>query len=195
MERRKFVIGLGALVTGSGAALGTGASVSSTMDRDANVNVVNDSNGLLALVDATDGAVVREENGELLIDFTAGGNAGGANVDSVYKVGPTRPHQDPAFEIYNHDTVARTVSISYQADTAGQSTGSILKFRMNKNKFPNQSSTKVLQVGGGKASNGQTGTATFQVQPGKMVNVQIVVDTTNGGTADDLSGTLTVSSG
>jgi hypothetical protein len=164
------------------------------MDRDANIDVVNDSNGLLALVDTTDGAVVREEGGELLIDFTADGNAGGVNVDSVYKVGPTRPHQDPAFEIYNHDTVARTVSISYKADTAGQSTGSILKFRMNKNKFPNQSSTKVLQVGGGKASNGQTGTATFQVQPGKMVNVQIVVDTTNGGTADDLSGTLTVSS-
>ena len=194
VNRRKFVIGLGALVAGSGAALGTGASVSSTMDRDANVNVVNDSDGLLALVDTTDGAVVREESGELIIDFTADGNAGGVNVDSVYKVGPTRPHQDPAFEIYNHDTVARTVSISYKADTAGQSTGSILKFRMNKNKFPNQSSTKVLQVGGGKASNGQTGTATFQVQPGKMVNVQIVVDTTNGGTADDLSGTLTVSS-
>jgi hypothetical protein len=195
VKRRKFVIGLGALVAGSGAALGTGASVSSTMDRDANVNVVNDANGLLGLVDTTDGAVVREqENGELLIDFTASGNAGGANVDSVYRVGEGQPHQDPAFEIHNHDTVTRTVSISYKADTAGQSTGSTLQFRMNQNKFPDQKNTKVIQVGGGKASNGQTGTATYELPPGKMINVQIVVDSTNGETADDLSGTLTISS-
>jgi hypothetical protein len=194
MERRKFVIGLGALVAGSGAALGTGASVSSTMDRDANVNVVNDSNGLLALESTTDSDVVREKNGELYIDFTAGGSAGGSNVNSVYRIGQGEPHQGQAFQIYNHDTVARTVTISYKADTAGQSTGSILKFRMNQNEFPNHKNTQVLQVGGGKASNGQTGTATYLLQPGQMVNVQIIVDTTNGGTAEDLSGTLTVSS-
>jgi hypothetical protein len=134
VNRRKFVIGLGALVAGSGAALGTGASVSSTMDRDANVNVVNDTNGLVALESKTASDVVREANGELLIDFTADSSASGLNIDSRYQVGDVKPdtnrparvdpvggtgvvYTNPAFTITNHDTVTKELTVSYEVNS------------------------------------------------------------------------------
>ncbi|MES3160593.1 MAG: hypothetical protein PPP55_03370, partial [Halorubrum sp.] len=50
MERRKFTIGLGALATGSAAAIGTGAfSAAFVGDRDANITVSGDADALLAL--------------------------------------------------------------------------------------------------------------------------------------------------
>ncbi|MCL9816994.1 DUF1102 domain-containing protein [Natronocalculus amylovorans] len=49
MERRKFVIGLGALVAGSGAAMGTGAFSSVQAERDLSVNISDDSSAYLEL--------------------------------------------------------------------------------------------------------------------------------------------------
>jgi hypothetical protein len=48
MERRKFLIGTGALASGSAAAVGTGAFTSVTADRDLTVNVSGDSSAFLA---------------------------------------------------------------------------------------------------------------------------------------------------
>ena len=49
MQRRKFVIGMGALATGTAAAVGSGAFTSVDAERDLEIDVVNDNDALLAM--------------------------------------------------------------------------------------------------------------------------------------------------
>ena len=49
MERRKFIIGAGALATGSAAAVGTGAMSSVEAERTIDLGTADDSNALLAI--------------------------------------------------------------------------------------------------------------------------------------------------
>ena len=192
MERRKFVIGLGALATGSAAATGTGAFSSMSASRSSDIDVVTDSDGLIALIDQTDSDIVNEtSDGDLEIDFSAGSGDTGVNVNSTYRVGEGEPHQGQAFQIVNHDTVDHTVEISYQADTAGQSTNSQLTFRMNTE--GTKTNTKTLMVGKGKGSNGNAGTVSYTISPTDLVNVQIIINAMGGEIGDDLSGTLSIS--
>jgi|AntRauMinimDraft_4_1070384.scaffolds.fasta_scaffold00037_66 hypothetical protein len=91
MERRKFVIGLGALASGSAAAVGTGAFTAAELDgRTANIGVVNDSNGLIGL-EAGGSEYVTNNGGngenELMIDFSSSGGGTGVNPNSTYQVG------------------------------------------------------------------------------------------------------------
>ena len=102
MERRKFVIGAGALATGSAAALGTGAfSAAQISDRDVDIEVNSDENALIQLIPGYDavgeGSTVTEnrvgyEGGQLFISFddsnTGGdGSGSGVNPNSVYQLG------------------------------------------------------------------------------------------------------------
>ena len=224
MERRKFVIGLGALVAGSGAALGTGASVSSTMDRDANIDVVNDATGLLALSPGTeaDSDVVRETSGgELTIDFTANGNAGGTNVNSKYQVGSLQggynniavfdkvgggPTTNNAFTVVNNDTVARDITVEYEADGPLNPDGSYLF--INARPFTDalvddSEPGQAITIENGNTTDSfsyrdMTGSGgdNHAVDSGGGFGVSILVDTTRSGatTNEDLSGTLTISS-
>ena len=97
MERRKFVIGSGALATGSAAAMGTGAFTSVEADRDVTVEVADDADAFLALSAADDpnGAYFDDEGGQAGIDLSAenpsqGENDGfdgeGVNLDSQTKI-------------------------------------------------------------------------------------------------------------
>lgn len=132
MQRRKFIIGTGALMAGGAAAIGTGAYSAAEMDRNADIDVVNDANGLLALVpgDGADGRVYESENpGELTIDFTSSQGGQGVNVDSRYQVGvfsqkgwatpdgalQVEPYE-PAFRIVNNDTAEHTIDVGYECD-------------------------------------------------------------------------------
>ena len=102
MERRKFVIGLGSLAAGGAAATGTGAfSAAQITGRDADIEVSGDAGSLVALVPgqsskfSSDRSVtptvgdnrVRQEDGELLIDFTDSAGGSGINYNSTYQVG------------------------------------------------------------------------------------------------------------
>ena len=101
MERRKFVIGLGALATGSAAAVGSGAFSAAQIDgREANIEVSSDADALIQLIpghDAVEDGTVTEnrvgyESGQLFISFddsdTDGDGGGtGVNPNSVYQVG------------------------------------------------------------------------------------------------------------
>ena len=92
MERRKFVVGLGALAAGSSAAVGTGAFTAAEINgRDANINVVSDTDGLIGLK-AGGSDLVSDDGGEngnqLAIDFDPDGADGsGVNPNSTYQVG------------------------------------------------------------------------------------------------------------
>ena len=92
MERRKFVIGLGALASGAAAATGTGAFTAAELDgREANIGVVNDANGLIGLKADPDAEYVTNSGGtgenELMIDFSSTGGGEGVNPNSTYQVG------------------------------------------------------------------------------------------------------------
>ncbi len=69
MNRRNVLLGLGTVVTGGGAALGTGAFSSVEADRDATFSVVNDDSALLTLTG--DGTYVTgESSGAISFSFT-----------------------------------------------------------------------------------------------------------------------------
>ncbi len=87
MERRKFVIGLGALASGAAAATGTGAFSQMTTDgRDASIGVVNDSDGMIALkaggqTEGEEKVAYENGDGDLVIDVTS------INTNSEYLFG------------------------------------------------------------------------------------------------------------
>ena len=84
MERRKFVIGAGALATGSAAALGTGAFSSVEADRDVTVEVAGDAEAYLGL-EAGSGPTAEEivdESGDIVeLDFSGLGDEGGDGIN------------------------------------------------------------------------------------------------------------------
>ena len=102
MERRKFIIGAGALASGSAAAVGTGAFSAAEVDRAVNVEITDDSVSLIGLEPGPEtGDIVTTESqgnsngsytGEadaLVIDLTNGydGMDSGVNPDSTYQIG------------------------------------------------------------------------------------------------------------
>jgi hypothetical protein len=125
VNRRKMLIGLGALAAGGAAATGTGAFTAMNANRDANLKVVNDPNGLVGLtVGGARGAgeVVGLDNGDLFIDFSSDSGGMGVNDNAKYQVGamddenlgdglgdnnpnsPPKPSADDFDSIYDDDT-------------------------------------------------------------------------------------------
>ena len=87
MERRKFVIGLGALAAGGTAAVGSGAFSATEASRDLSVHVASDSSGYLKFRDTlhndnNDIYADIEEN-QLQISFDNNGYGDGVNENSV----------------------------------------------------------------------------------------------------------------
>ena len=81
MQRRTFVIGLGALSTGTAAAVGTGAFTSVTADRDVEVAVAEDADAFLSLSpsDGANGAFAEQTGDEETIEFDIDEDAEGVD--------------------------------------------------------------------------------------------------------------------
>ncbi|WP_143103858.1 hypothetical protein [Halorubrum sodomense] len=79
-NRRKFLAGLGALASGSAAAVGTGAFTSTAAGREVSVNVAGDQSAYLGL-EAGDSDHAYTENGELKLAFD-GSQVSGAGVNT-----------------------------------------------------------------------------------------------------------------
>jgi len=107
MERRKFVVGLGALASGSAAAMGTGAFSSVQADRTVSVEVADDSEAYLRLEgdggDNSDYVTSDGTDGVLTIDLDANnssnvqGGGSGVNPDARTRI-------DDLFVIENQGT-------------------------------------------------------------------------------------------
>ena len=87
MERRKFIIGAGALATGSAAAVGTGAFSSVEANRDVNVDVTGDASAYLGLIPTSAYAQNPSGSSEIRLNFNddsdpAGGGEG-LNADGI----------------------------------------------------------------------------------------------------------------
>ncbi|OLZ39552.1 hypothetical protein A6E15_00490 [Natrinema saccharevitans] len=78
MKRRNVVLGLGTIVAGGGAALGTGAFSSVEAERTVTVETAGDANAFLALTPASGASEYVDDSGDTIeIDIT--GNSEGAD--------------------------------------------------------------------------------------------------------------------
>ena len=111
MERRKFVVGLGALASGSAAAVGTGAFTSVTADRQVDVQVAGDASAYLGLKDSGDAndAYFDTSGDEHFVDFADSGHGGSGvnpNADTV---------AESVFKITNQGTQSVEIDLSTSA--------------------------------------------------------------------------------
>ena len=86
MNRRNVLVGLGTIVAGGGAALGTGAFSSVSADRTVNVEVAGDSGSLLALEPDADTELATMDGDTLQINL--GDSDAGLNVNATTTVEP-----------------------------------------------------------------------------------------------------------
>ena len=72
MERRKFILGTGALAAGGAAAIGSGAFTSVEADRDIEVAVADDADAFLGIepADGPNGEYADVTGGTVVLDFT-----------------------------------------------------------------------------------------------------------------------------
>ena len=198
MRRRTFLLGVGSTAIGVGTLVGSGAFSSATMEREAKINVVDDSAGVLSLIDTTESDVVHQtEGGELAIDFNQNG-AGGVNVNAEYQIGEIvdaefssdevlddgSPQTSPAFEIHNRDTVAHELEVEYEfEDGAGDS---MLYVQLE------NADGEIGEIWW-RGSGDNDLSAAVDVDPGETVGVSIYIQTFDGDPDDDLSGSMTVS--
>jgi hypothetical protein len=188
-------------------------------DRDSNINVVTDDNGLVALNPGVDSDVVRlsDNPGELLIDFTADGNAGGVNTNSQYQVGYFRQSNkgfvpeglndqidDPsvsAFEIQNNDTIPHSFDATFECDQSDIGNAELtwqffLKTRVHMLTGITGSNTTQSILPANEIP--QVNQADSRWLPGDTIQATLHVDT-RGVTEDpedlDLSGTLSIDVG
>lgn len=202
VKRRKVLFGIGAIAAGGAAATATGAFSSAQMNRDAEIDVVDDSDGLVALEAGNDSAVWETDSGEMKIDIDPDDNDAGVNVNSRYQIGYPKGHDvdvvsdapdgsahpeadlsDAAFQITNQDSVEHKIKTKYEAESPG---GSAIWFELTPNYATKDEQIKVTE-----GSNPDS--ATYTVPSGDTLGVAILIDTTDGSTSDDLGGTLTVS--
>ncbi len=91
MNRRNVLVGLGGVVAGGGALLGTGAFTTVEAQRTVTVNAAGDASALLGFAEAGDGIgsnVVDIEDGLLVIDFDeAARGSQGVNLNGLTTVG------------------------------------------------------------------------------------------------------------
>lgn len=165
------------------ASFAATAFTTGSVDRQANVNVVNDDTGLLALADGTSGDLVYQNaTGALEIDFTAGG-AGGVNTAANYELGdPNNANTSYAFNVTNLDAESHDITLSYDGSDTEDADANI-QFQVY-----DSTGTLVSTADEEGATAGLTGVASGQTH-----YVVIVVDTNGLTSASDLSGTLTVS--
>ncbi|MDB2240142.1 hypothetical protein [Halorubrum ezzemoulense] len=212
MNRRDVVVGLGALVGTGAAASGTGAFSAAEASREAKINVVDDSDGLVGLVanDAVAG-VRMNTGGELTISL--GDDDPGVNVGSVYQFGAfvsdngvtditgdtfsVVAADDPsdmsggqeslesAFAVVNQSANDLALTVDFELrDDSDEGT---------KYAFELQSS----QGGGGTreglATSPITGQLTAQLATGESIGVSFIVNALDGATADEITGSLSLS--
>lgn len=101
-------------------SIGASAFTAATVERSANVDVVADNDGLLALTDGDSGNLVSQDGSteQLGIDLESG-TAAGANPNATFELGnPAAPTTSNAFTIENQDAEQHQINVEYTgADT------------------------------------------------------------------------------
>jgi hypothetical protein len=171
MNRRRFVVGAGALFGGAGTVLGTGAFTSINADRHATVAVANEDEAYLTIepsVGEPNGSFATQNNSngkEIGLDFNdvAGTTAGseGVGPDSTYEF-------DDVFRVRNSG--AQTVYLDVDPVTIQFSGTADLEF-----------------VAGSSRTTIDGSTAELTVPTGQERAVGVRIETNDGSTYDDVN--------
>lgn len=159
------------------------AFTTGSVDRQANIQVVNDSQGLIGLEDGTSGDQIRlNESGALLIDMSTDEGAAGLNAEAKFEFGnPDNPTNQTAFTITNNDAETHDVSLGYATDSDDGNSADNIQFRI----YDSAGLVGTVSEETGEVTAAGTG-------PGETLYVVMVVDTrgVDGGTS--YNGTVTV---
>jgi hypothetical protein len=207
-----MVVGLGALAGTGAFASGTGAFSAAEVSRQAKIEIVDDSDGLIGLVanDAIAG-VRMDTGGELTISI--GDEDPGVNISSVYQFGAFVSDDDvsgitgdtfavvtdgdpsdmsggqdsleSALAIVNQSAEDLSVTIDFKlsADISGDTEYA----------FELQSSRDGSGTREGLATSPITGTLTAQLDTGESIGLSFIINALEGTTADEISGSLSIS--
>ena len=212
MNRRDMVVGLGALVGTGAFASGTGAFSAAEVSRQAQIKVVDDSDGLVGLVanEAISG-VRMTEGGELTISI--GDEDPGVNVSSVYQFGAFVSDDDisgitgdtfavvtdgdPSDMSGGQDSLESALAIVNQS---AEDLSVTVDFELNADisgdteyAFELQSSRDGSGTREGLATSPITGTLTAQLDTGESIGLSFIINALEATTADEISGSLSVS--
>lgn len=178
MERRKFIIGAGALATGTSAAIGTGAFDAAQADRNVDVAVASDSSAYLGLSAENSAFASEAPDGSLSINLD-GDNATskggqGVNPDGVTLI-------EDVFSITNQGTQAYEITGEATGDHTDAVVFGVQNFAGNVQNDATWSLTggsvdaAILDAGAGNES--QDPSEGSVVSPGETVWVQMFIDT------------------
>jgi len=175
---------LAVLLIAASGAFAASASLTGSVDRSSNVDVVNDDTGIIALQDGSDGGLVyQNDTGALAVDFT-NGSASGVNTAAHFEIGDTaNANTTYAFNVTNLGDATHDFTFDYTQNTAHSDGNSNLQFKVY-----NESESPV-----GTADEEGNTASVAGVAPGETLYVVIVVDTHGLDSDDDLSGDLTIS--
>ena len=198
-HRRKFLAGVGALASGSAAAVGTGALSTASMERTVAADVASDSNAQIGLVAGDVSDISEKPNGEIELSLTGDGDGKGVNTNSVYKWGTGDDNY--AFALVNNDdSIYEVVDFTYELNDASWLDDdyeykvdgeSFIEFDVstdgysNPVRFPEVQSPDPTMKKTTKSIH-TTGESTA-FNPGDSWPVVVTINTTEGHSGDDLS--------
>lgn len=186
MPRIQTTVLVVGLVLAAAFTMGTSAFTTAEIERQANIDVVADDQGLLALTDGNSGDLVFQNSDEQLeIDLTAG-TADGANTDARFVLGDEdSPSTAQAFTVTNNDAESHDITVEYSEHDSNDASN--LQFE-----FYDSSDTLV-----GTADE-EGNAATLSASADETFYVIVVIDTGDGATdvvtsGENYTGTLTLS--
>jgi hypothetical protein len=185
MERRKFVLGVGALAAGGAAAVGSGAFTTSSSDRTVDVNIAADSKGFVEITGQSDRYASGTDDGQLELDFNGDALDGGRIIGPVDDKGLNPDTEFTFSEVFRVANIGGTgdMRVIIEADgfnlenlelTAAGTQGSVSEgTSLRVEDYSNVDSLPKL------------------FQPGS-VDVDFTIETKDDSTMGDVGGTLTI---
>ncbi|MDB2276470.1 hypothetical protein PM022_18440 [Halorubrum ezzemoulense] len=214
-KRRKFLAGIGALASGSAAAVGTGALSTASVGRTVAADVTNDANAQIGLVAGDVSDISQKSNGEIELSLTGDGDGLGVNTNSVYKWGTGDDNY--AFALVNNDdSTYEVIDFTYELNDTSwldanydykEDSESFIEFAVS---LPSSTETadfpRVISPSKYSSDPSMKSTThrihgesenTDGLTPGETWPVVVTIDTTEGHSNDDLaevdlSGKLTI---
>jgi hypothetical protein len=184
-KRRKFVIGLGALATGTSAAVGSGAFETAAADRTVNVDVASDSSGFVEITGQNERYASGTGDGQLELNFNGDALDGGSIIGPVDDKG-LNPNTEYTFsEVFRVANIGGTGDMRVVIEANGFNLENLeITAAGTQGNVSEGTSLKVEDY-----SNVDNLPKLFQ--PGS-VNVDMTIETKNDSTMGNVGGTLTI---
>jgi uncharacterized cupredoxin-like copper-binding protein len=180
MRFKLLVIGAAIVVVAT--TVGVSGFTSAEVERQVNVDVVDDTDGLLQ-IDAGAGNQVFERNGQVKIDTSESSTAGGVNQDATFTFGANESNTaNSAITVTNRDTVEHTVKFDYDFTNEDPDTNNNNVIISAKDGDTEKSRT---------AKDGQS-SESLKLAPGKKAHLTVKVNTSNVKAGEDLDGELRI---